>query len=187
MRVQIAIRNELFNFKFPKDHYYYTTMKSVVTFLLLFFFANYSYGQTNFRLQFEAANPVPLDSVLPLEEKLRLHKSYQEKNKNQTISQLNSNLYIFYDYLISQDYTNASQYLLNAEAIAEKSGNKDWQGWVAHRKGILYTTLFDDKKSLEAYQNAARLCREGGDSLCLAESLEQISVMNGRLGNDAEA
>ena len=162
-------------------------MKSVAALLFLFFCTNKVYSQTNFRLQFEANNPVPLDSVLPIEERLRLHKTYQEKNKNQTISQVNSNLYIFYDYLIVQDYTNASQYLLNAEAIAEKSGNKDWQGWVAHRKGILYTALFEDQKSLDAYTKAAELCRQAGDSLCLAESLEQMSVMNGKLGNYTEA
>ena len=103
-------------------------MKSVAIFLFLFFCVNCIYSQTNFRSQFEDANPVPFDSVLPLNERLRLHKAYQEKNKNQTIRQINSSLYVFYDYLIAQDYATATQYLLNAEAIAEKSGNKGWQG-----------------------------------------------------------
>jgi tetratricopeptide (TPR) repeat protein len=58
---------------------------------------------------------------------------------------------------------------------------------VTHRKGALYVQLRNFNKALLQYQQAAAFCSTGGDSLCLAISLEQMGSMNAQLNNFEEA
>ncbi|MEK7256792.1 MAG: transcriptional regulator, partial [Bacteroidota bacterium] len=80
-----------------------------------------------------------------------------------------------------QDYSKATECLLNALGIAERAGNPGWQGWVVHRQAIVAARLKKYQEALQEYLEAARFCGEAKDSLCVAESLEQVSVMYGSL------
>lgn len=140
-------------------------------------------GQVNFRQGFESGDPVPRTSEAPPEERLALHKPLLDEaiREQDTLRQIHGNLYIFYDYLRADDYSGATTYLLEAENLAKLSGNVGWQGWVTHRRGILSVLMKQPRKALAAYQLSAEQCGAAKDSLCLAESLEQIGAMYSRI------
>jgi len=158
-----------------------------LTSLLCALWASVALAQTNFRAGWEADNPVPKEAKLSFSAKENAHQAYLEKARQAAnpLHQLYGQLYLVYDYLDAQDYTNATRWLLKADSLATSSGNRGWQGWVAHRKGIIALRLGNYEASRQAYTQAAALCGEAGDSLCLAESLEQMSLTSGEL-NDFE-
>lgn len=147
--------------------------------MLVLFLVNIAQAQTNFREGWEKANPIPKDSKLDFDEKVKAHQGFLDTavGRKDSLQQLYGNLYLFYDYLRSSDFPEASRFLLQAEGIAEASGNLGWQGWVRHRKAILSLRMKDHWAALKPYQEAVVLCRKGGDSLCVAESLEQVGSM----------
>lgn len=157
--------------------------------LLFFVEINQGKAQNNFRAGFEKAHVLTVYSHLPLDVKLKIHFAFIDsaKKEKNLLYELYGNLFIYYDYLTEQDYVSAANYLLLAEKIAEKSANPGWQGWVASRRGQLSNFLDEENKSLDAYQKAAKLCGQAGDSLCLAESLEQISAISSQVGKYAES
>ncbi len=142
-----------------------------------------STGQVNFRQGWQNADPVPKDSILPFEEIIKAHRRFLEnaKSKGDRLRQLYGQLYLVYDYFGVQDYTAAKACLLEAENIADQSGDPGWQGWVTHRNAIVASRLKKTEEALREYEKAARLCGEAKDSLCVAESLEQVSIMYGKL------
>jgi len=152
--------------------------------MLAFFIFVYDVkGQSNFRVGWEKNNPVALGSTLAFEEKVKVHQSMLDKatlNKD-TLRQLHSLLYLFYDYLRANDYPTATRYLLEAENIANTSGNPGWQGWVMHRKGVLAVNLENYKGAIPSYESALALCTSAHDSLCMGETLEQLSAMHTRI------
>lgn len=165
-------------------------MKTVwLIFLLVFIVPLSVHAQNNFRAGFEKAHVLTVYSNLPLDIKLKTHITFLDSAKKvkNLLYELYGNLFIYYDYLKEQDYVSATNYLLIAEKIAEESGKPGWQGWVAGRKGQLSMFLDEENKSLDAYHKAAKLCGQAGDSLCLAESLEQISAISSQVGKDVEA
>lgn len=137
----------------------------------------------NFREGYEKADPVDAQSKLELSEKVNLHQAFLARatRDRDTLGRLHGFLYLFYDYLRAEDFEEAARYLLEAETVAAASGNPDWQGWVAHRRGILSVHLKNYKAAILPYREAARLCGQAGDSLCMAESLVQLGAMYGRL------
>ncbi len=147
------------------------------------------FGQTNFSEGYDKANPAPATSTLSLEEKVKKHQNFLSDavNRKDTLKQLYGNLYLFVDYGRAQDYTRANHYLLEAEAIAKSSDNPGWQGIVSRRKAILIIQFQDYKAAIPPLEAAVELCGAAGDSLCMAESLEQISAMYGQLGDFKKA
>lgn len=140
-------------------------------------------AQINFKKGYHEANPVPKNSSLSIREKIRIHQNYLKKAeaKGSQIEQIYGNVYLVYDYCLTMDYTRATQAILKAKAIADKSENPGWQGWVIHRKGNVSSALNKYEQALEEYKEAAALCERAKDSLCLAESLEQVSKTYGIL------
>lgn len=147
--------------------------------LALLLFAGTLLSQINFREGYEQKNPVPLTSDLPEEERLSIHKKWLEEAeaKGDTLLRIYGEIYLFYDYRSLQDYTAAAEHLLLAESLANASGNAGWRGAVAYRRGRLWVTLRDTKEAIAAYEDAVNWCRVAGDSLCVGESLEQLSAM----------
>lgn len=146
-------------------------------------------AQTNFRKSLLQADPVPPESTLALAEKAKEHEAFLNRatRDNDPEKQIFGYCYLFKDYVLLQNYPEAARYLLQAERLAKESGNFGWQGAVSHRKGTLCVYLKDYAQAIPAYEQAAMLCGQAQDSLCLAESLEQLSAMHGRAGDYAKA
>lgn len=136
-------------------------------------------GQADFRKHYERENPAPSNGGLPLEERLRIHREFiaeAAKNKD-TLREVLGELYLFYDNLYLSDYSTASEHLLRADLLAVAAGNAGWQGWVAYRRGTLNLRLRQTDEAIIAHNVAVEKCGVAGDSLCVAENLEQLSAM----------
>ncbi len=161
------------------------------TFLLLIFWsaANIAHGQTNFKADYLNNNPVEANSAVSFEEKVKLHHAFLEKytQEHDTYKQFLGYIYLLQDHLKAQDYPEATRYLLLAEGMANAANNVGWLGAVNHQRGILNVRMQKSEDALEAYKLAAKQCGEAGDSLCLAQSLEQVSAMYGRLEDFKES
>lgn len=146
-------------------------------------------AQANFRSDIEAIDPVAKNSASEFEEKERLHTEFLNLalKEGDRKKELYGYLFLAHDYVNHLDYMEASRYLLKAQTIAEEAGEPGWIGWVVHRKGAIATRMRDYPKALDEYNLAAKLCAEGGDSLCLAESLEQLSLVYARLDSFEKA
>jgi tetratricopeptide (TPR) repeat protein/DNA-directed RNA polymerase specialized sigma24 family protein len=143
----------------------------------------------NFREGYQKANPVTLHSDLDLAEKMKLHQDFlaQATQGKDEQKRLYGVLYLFHDYVRGQNFAEAAHYLLEAERIAAASGNPGWQGWVAHCRGVLSLNLKNYEEAIVPYREAARLCGQARDSLCVAESLEQIGALYGNLDSFEKA
>lgn len=157
--------------------------KILLTTLLILTINGIALGQINFREGWEKANPVPSDALLSLEEKIIVHQEFLEEaiRGGDPLQQLYAYLYLVYDCFQDQDYPKAAEFLYEAERIADQAVAPGWQGWVRHRKAIIALRLNKTEEANELYKEAARLCGQAGDSLCLAESLEQVSLTYGKL------
>ena len=146
-------------------------------------------AQVNFRKGYEKANPVSQTSSISPEQKTEIHLSFYQDAvaKKDSLKQLYGLLYLFKDYIIANDYPIATKKLLEAEKLATNSGNYGWQGIVSHLKGVLQLKLLNYKASIIPYEKAAELCGKAGDSLCLAESLEQLGAIHAQLNNLEDA
>src|SRR5690606_20224937 len=69
-----------------------------------------------------------------------------------------------------------------ADSIAGISSNKQWQAHILHRKAIMSLRLDNFEKAKNNYEKSIPLYREVGDSLSVAESLEQLSYIYGFQG-----
>ena len=149
--------------------------------------ANLSFGQTNFRTGWETSNPIAKDTDLSIEDKLSAHKNFLAKAQQEEnpLREVYGHLYLTYDYLHLQNYASATEQVLKADSLAKQAGNPGWQGWVMHRKAIVSLRTKNCEDALKEYKESARLCGEAKDSLCMSESLEQVSIMYGYL-NDFE-
>lgn len=167
---------------FMEKLFYLLMLSCLVSFSSLF-------GQTNFRKGFQQFDPVHPDSNYTQEEKISLHQEFLDQAvlKKDQLQQLYGYLYLFYDYLHAYDYTEAAHFQLEAEQVASTANKPGWLGWARHRKGILFLRLDKEKESIQAYEAAAELCKQAGDSLCVGESLEQISAMFAQLGEFDQA
>lgn len=146
-------------------------------------------GQTNFRDSWQKADPVEKGSTLGLEEKVKLHQDFLDlaTRTNDKLNRLYGLLYLFYDHVNAHNFPEASRYLLEAESLAKTSGNPGWQGWVAHRRGVLCLRMHTYEDGIAAYKSALMLCSIAGDSLCMGEALEQLGAMYDHLDDSANA
>ena len=152
--------------------------------------ASPAYGQVvNFKDGYRKANPVDPNSAISVEEAIKIHQHFldQATHPQDDEKRLYGFIYLYNDYLKANNYTEAAQYLVEAERITEASGNPGWKGWVSHRKGILYVYLKNYRGALSCYEAARDLCGQAHDSLCLAESIEQLGATSSRLGDYQQA
>jgi tetratricopeptide (TPR) repeat protein len=135
------------------------------------------YSQNSIRVDHRAADPVPKNSSLGYEERLEIHKDFLAKAEADGNRQYEffGQLYVFYDYLKLHDYVASAACLLAAKKIAEEAQNNAWLGWASYWQGLLKNYLKNEEEGLVHYQDAARFCAAAGDSLCYAESLEQVA------------
>lgn len=162
--------------------------KTIIPLLICCFLgATSTFGQVNFKALYKKLAPIPHDSPLPLEEKVQIHQAFLAKAQNNDTLQFYGLLFLFHDYLRAADYTQATEYLVQAEGLAKTSGNIGWQGAASHQRAVLSIRLQNFEEARDYYKVAAKLCGEAGDSLCVAESLEQVSAMYAQLGEFKEA
>ncbi|GJM32512.1 MAG: hypothetical protein DHS20C18_15130 [Saprospiraceae bacterium] len=140
-------------------------------------------GQISFKDNRIKNDPVDVESDLEIEEKMKIHKDFLDKASlgQDTIKQIFGNIYLYFDCLEKHDFTEASRYILEAEKVANQSGNQQWLGWVIHRKGALHVFLRNFEEAILQYKRSESLCKEARDSLCVAFNLEQLSSMYGQL------
>jgi tetratricopeptide (TPR) repeat protein len=165
-------------------------MKIRAWILTLFIILNYSgSAQIKFKQGYEKGDPVAKESPLSIEEKIQVHQKFLQKATSDldTLKQIYGQIYLFRDHIVKNEYAISAKNILDAELLANVSGNRGWQGIVNHMKGILQVKLKNFQAALELYKIASSLCGKAGDSLCLAESMEQMGALNGRLGNQQEA
>lgn len=152
--------------------------------IIILLFASFaSSAQTDFRAGYEKENPAPPSSGLSNAERLAAHQSFlrEAEAKQDTLLRIYGELYILFDYIRLQDYPTATEHLLVAESLAAAAGNVGWQGGVAFRRGQLWVNMRETDEAIRASEKAAAWCAAAGDSLCVGESLEQISSMYGKL------
>ena len=155
------------------------SFQCVLPFIVIFPGISNVSGQSNFRAQLEAADPVNLDD-LTREEKLIAHEKYLDSalQLNLERDQLYANLLLGYDYISLLDYQRAGSHLNAAHELALQKDDTASIGWTLYRKGILQLRLKDYEGALQLYEKAADLCKAAQDSLCMGETYEQISVMH---------
>ena len=148
------------------------------------------FSQVNFKMELKKANPVSVNPPeVSIEEIIKMHKAYLNKAiiEKDISKQLYGNLYLFVDYYKAQDYVSLNKHLLDAEVIVSKTNNYSWKGAIHMRKALV-SDLNDDKKDvLKQYQLALENCRKANDSVCIGESLEQLSTTYGQIKNFEKA
>jgi tetratricopeptide (TPR) repeat protein len=143
-----------------------------------------SQAQQNFKQELREANPVKSNSTLSIEKVTTKHEEYlakaiSEKNVTQHFYGL---LYLFLDHYKMHDYVGVSKYLLQAENLANENGDPGWQAAILLRKALMADNINNDsKEALKDYEMALKFCIDAKDSLCMGETLEQISAMYGQL------
>ena len=165
-------------------------MKYFLSLLFLFFSAYFTaFGQVFFEEGYQKVNPVPKGNTFSTDQKIEIHQHFLQNAsaEKDTLKQLYGNLYLFFDCARTAKYTEAATFILEAESLAKASGNSGWEGWTLQQKGLFYVELKKYKEALSYYEAAAKLCGEAKDSLCVAESMEQISAMYGVLGGGAKS
>lgn len=138
-----------------------------------------SNGQVSFKDSLIRSNPVPSGINYSFKEKINAHRDYLEKAifQQKQLEQLFGHIYLFSDYTIALDYSEASRHLLEAEQVARASGRKDWIGEVVSRKAIISIRMEKIQDAEQAFEEAARMFGQSGDTLRMAECIEQLGAV----------
>lgn len=157
----------------------------ITIFSLAFSLVNFrTLAQTHFKYDLRKANPVDEKSTLSIKDKINVHDAYLKKailNKNLT-EQFYGHLFLFVDYYKGQDYVKVTKHLIQADSIAREFDNKSWQGAIYMRKGAMSDAVNHNyQEAIRHYEMAVKFCTQARDSLCVGESLEQLSSMYGFL------
>lgn len=144
-------------------------------------------GQVSFHKTLQNLDPIYANTTLSLDEKLATHnqflkKAQTEKNNEKVFYGLS---FLFIDNLKSQNFIEAFKYILQMEKIAEN--NNLFLDAIYSFKAILNVYLNQRDKAIGYYEQAVHYGRLAGDSLCVAESMEQIGALNGAKGNKQKA
>ena len=126
-------------------------MKKNTYVLIMFLITFLSFSQSNINLDMLNTNPIKDNSKLSVDEKIKVHKNLLGKSiseKNIKL-QVYSNLYLFVDYYMKNDFVNMNKCLLEAEKIAKNEGNAAWIGVVHKRKAIVSKIKQDQDGALK--------------------------------------
>lgn len=142
-------------------------------------------GQTYFRDDYERLDPVMESARMEHAERVHLHDEFLSRAiaAKDTKLILLGNLYLLSDHMVNQDYVNAKARLITVDSLADLVGDKQWQGHVAHRKAILNLKLEKLEEARAEFEASIALCEAAGDSLCVAEGLEEIGYILGYQGD----
>ncbi|GLR15612.1 tetratricopeptide repeat protein [Portibacter lacus] len=148
-------------------------------FLIFLLFNLQLNAQYNFNSGFETADPTNDFEEVELVDKMAIHEAFLTKALADTsaLTKVYAYVYLYYDYLRANDFSTAADYLIKAEHIVEDSGKPGWKGWIRQRRAILEVILDNRENALEVYKESILLCRQSGDSLCVAKGLEQMGSM----------
>ena len=162
-------------------------MKKSKSVLIIFFITFLSFSQSNINLDMLNTNPIKDNSELSVDEKIKVHKNLLDRaiSENNLKLQVYSNLYLFVDYYVKNDFVNMNKCLLEAETIAKKVGKPAWNGVVHKRKAIIYKLKQDKLGALKEFKVALGFYEKANDGLGMGECLEQISTIYSEMG-DAE-
>lgn len=156
--------------------------KTILVLALFLLFSECLQAQVFFKTELRQNNPASKDSAFSISKRLQLHKTYLQKaiaEKN-IKHQLFGYLYLYNDYKNSSDYINLNDVMIQAEILVRKSKNLTWHGQVALYRGAIYELNDQPKEELEQYKLALQYCIASKDSICIAESLEQLSAIYGK-------
>lgn len=149
--------------------------------LLFLLIAITSHTQVSFKAELLKDDPIQENDTFDFSEVIKIHKNYlaqafKENNKKRIIF---GYLFLFYDNYDHQKYTECKELLKNAEEFAIKNSNFTWRGVVELNKGILNYSIENDslQNAIYNFEKAIEYCGKSKDSVCVAESLEQLSAM----------
>lgn len=159
-----------------------------IFFFLLFLISNV-FSQTNIKAEMRKQNPIDKNSTLNDFEKIKVHKQFlsRAKAEKNITNQFYGYLYLFVDYYFTNDYVNMNKCLLDAEVIANKTNNVSWKGIINMRKAMAFGIKEDRENAIKYFFKAYENCKTVKDSLCMGESLEQISAKYKELDNYEKA
>ncbi len=136
-------------------------------------------AQTSLKALLKKADPLDTVTTLSIKERTKGHQAYLNnaiatKNTSQHFYGL---LYLYVDYYKAHDYVAVAKYLLKADSLAKVTLNSSWLGGVSMRKALM-SDVIDGKleDAIAHYKEAIKHCTDAKDSLCIGESLEQIST-----------
>lgn len=161
-------------------------MIRIIFVIFLLFLSISSYTQVNFKRDYLKNNPVDKSQFLSGEEEIKIHEDYlkEVKNRNDTLGQIYALFYLFADHYKTNDYVALKKILLEAEKLIDKHSKPEWQGALRMRRAYMLEIVDEDlEAAILQYEEAVELCKIAKDTLCLAESLEQLSNINKNLGN----
>lgn len=162
-------------------------IKTYILGILLHLLALTLCGQVSFHKNMQNLDPIYSNTSLSLDEKIATHnqflkKAQAEKNNEKIFYGLS---FLFIDNLKSQNFTEAYKYILQMEKMVEN--NNLFKDAIYSFKAILNVYLNERDKAISYYEQAVYYSRLAGDSLCVAESLEQLGALNGAKGKKQEA
>lgn len=158
-------------------------MKYYFSFIILLFYSGYA--QVNFKMELKKADPIEIDSKLSNNEKFKIHQRFLQKaiSEKNVKNEFYGHLFLYVDYYKVQDYVKLNESLLKAEKIAYKSNNLSWEAAIHMRKALVNDLKVNDEEELKEYKLALEKSKKAGDSLCVGESLEQISTVYKKRNN----
>ena len=164
-------------------------IKLYFTFLALCLAVN-CFSQVNFKAKYLESDPVQKSQSLNNEEKIKIHEVYLEEAKvqNDTLKQIYGLFHLFADHFRTSDYVALKKLVLDAKKLIDHNSKPEWRGALIMRTAYILELVNKDKKgAIAEYKDALKYCRMAKDSLCISESLEQLSNINKNLGNYALA
>lgn len=143
-------------------------------------------AQVNFKKDYLDNNPIESSNTLNHDDQITIHEAFLQKaiNQQDTLNQIYGLFYLFADYYKTNDYVELKKIVLKAQKIIDKNSKPEWQAALLMRTAYIVEII--DKnvpQAIEQYKNAISLCNEAKDTLCIAESLEQLSNLNKNLNN----
>ncbi len=152
-------------------------------FLVFFFFWLFSFesfAQISFRDTLTLYNPVKRGSNTSFKDRISAHSTFLGKAKtNDDLRQQYFGLsYLYYDYFDQNLFIEAEKILLQAEKVANKLNDKSvYANWQEKKAVFSFAVHSRFDKAITHFRKAIELCAITGDSICMAEGLEQIGGM----------
>lgn len=148
------------------------------------------FSQVNFKQDFLQNDPDSLYINLSNAERIEIYEAYidKAKSKNDTLDQLYGLFYLFAEHMRGKDLVSLKKIVLRAEDLVNKNSPPEWKGALAMRTAYLMEYADKDiPQAINEYKKGLEYCKLAMDSLCIGESLEQLSNLNKTLGNYDEA
>ena len=149
-----------------------------------------SVAQNSFKPDMLKLNPVKNDNEIGTASSIKTHDNFLQNaiETQNELHQLYGLIYLHKDYFKQTDFVTASKYLLEAEKLAKTSGKPGWLGIVNGYRAALTSVIEDNPKlTIKQFEQAIENCTKAKDSLCIAESYEQISNEYNHLGDYKKA